>query len=67
MIVTSHQGDTVDLICQRHLRRTDIVVDVLEANPGLAAFGPILPMGTPVTLPDAAPPAASTELIQLWD
>lgn len=69
MIVTSHQGDTVDLLCHRHLRRTDIVERVLETNPGLAAIGPVLPMGTAVTLPDAAASALPLpkKLIQLWD
>lgn len=67
MIVTAHQGDTVDMICQRHLRRTDIVVSVLAANPGLAAQGAVLPMGTAVTLPDMAPAPASKPLLQLWD
>lgn len=67
MIVTAHQGDTVDLLCHRHLRRTDIVVAVLEANPGLAAQGPVLPMGTAVLLPDTAPAVAPIPLLQLWD
>ena len=67
MKVAAHQGDTVELICHRHLRRTDIVVGVLEANPGLAALGPILPMGTEVVLPDRAPAAPEKTLVQLWD
>lgn len=67
MRVAAHQGDTVDLICHRHLRRTDIVVGVLEANPGLAALGAVLPMGTEVVLPDRAPLAATKTLVQLWD
>lgn len=67
MKVAAHQGDTVDLICHRHLGRTDIVVGVLDANPGLAALGPILPMGTEVVLPDSAPAAATKTLVQLWD
>lgn len=70
MKVAAHQGDTVDLLCLRHLRRTDIVVSVLEANPGLAAIGPVLPMGTEVVLPDRAATvfaAATKTLVQLWD
>lgn len=67
MKVAAHQGDTVDLLCHRHLARTDIVVSVLEVNPGLAALGPVLPMGTEVVLPDRAPRATTKKLVQLWD
>jgi phage tail protein X len=68
MNVAAQQGDTLDLICQRHLGRTAGVVEAaLEANPGLAALGPVLPMGTTVMLPDQSPAAAQTSLLQLWD
>lgn len=66
--VIAHQGDTIDTLCWRHLGTTDTVESILERNPGLAALGPILPIGTPVTLPDAdtlATPAKT--IIQLWD
>lgn len=67
MRVAAHQGDTLDLLCHRHLRRTDIVDSVLRANPGLAEFGAILPMGTEVDLPDSVPAAPLKPLLQLWD
>lgn len=69
MRVTAQQGDTVDLLCHRHLGRTGGVTErVLETNPGLAALGPILPVGTAVELPDADAAAPRTnDLIQLWD
>lgn len=68
MRVIAQQGDTADLICHRHLGRTAGVVElVLEANPGLAALGAVLPMGTAVELPDVAPAAAQSDLMQLWD
>jgi phage tail protein X len=67
MNVTAHQGDTLDLICHRHLRRTDIVESVLRANPGLADLGAVLPMGTEVELPDRVPAATEKPLLQLWD
>lgn len=38
---------------------------VLDANPGLAARGPVLPEGIRVVFPDLAP-AAST-VLRLWD
>lgn len=65
--VTSLQGDTVDRICHRVFGRTSGVVEaVLEANPGLADMGVILPHGTVVKLPDIAPPQKS-KTVQLWD
>mgnify|MGYP001597351729 CR=1 FL=1 len=69
MRVYARQGDTLDALCWRHLGRTAGVVEAaLEANPGLADLGPMLPHGTAVDLPDptsAAP--ARRALIQLWD
>lgn len=68
MQVIAHQGDTVDSLCYRHLGSSAQVETVLDANPGLAALGPVLPEGTPVTLPDAALAAPATKaFINLWD
>lgn len=65
--VRSLQGDTVDLLCHRHLGATAGAVEaVYELNPGLAALGPVLPMATLVTLPESTP-AAEKPLLQLWD
>lgn len=66
MIVRAQQGDTVDSLCWRHHGSSAAVEATLEANPGLAALGPVLPIGTAVTLPDE-PPAAQNDLLQLWD
>lgn len=66
-VVYARQGDTVDAICHRHFGQTGEVTEaVYEANPGLCELGPILPIGTPITLPDVAP-APERNLIQLWD
>lgn len=66
--VRSIQGDTLDLLCQRHLGRTAGVTEAaLSMNPGLAALGPILPMGTDVDLPDVADQDTPTTILQLWD
>lgn len=63
----SIQGDTVDLICRRaYGDESELVEAVLEANPGLAAIGPVLPIGTFVRLPDLVKPATLPE-ITLWD
>lgn len=69
MKVIAHQGDTLDLLCQRHLGRTAGVTETaLRMNPGLAALGPVLPMGTAVELPEVPTTAtAETKIEQLWD
>ncbi len=66
--VIASQGDTVDAICWRYYGRTAGVTElVLEANPGLADLGPIIPHGTQITLPDAAPQAEQRQVLNLWD
>lgn len=66
--VRALQGDTLDAICWRHYGRTAGVVELaLEANPGLADLGPVLPMGTPVNLPPVPPAREERRTIQLWD
>lgn len=66
--VRALQGDTLDALCWRHYGRTAGVVELaLEANPGLADLGPVLPMGTLVTLPPAPPAREDRRIIQLWD
>ncbi|WP_068634912.1 tail protein X [Thauera butanivorans] len=67
MQVRAMQGDTVDLLCWRHYGRTAGVTEqVLAANPGLAAHGPVLPLGTLVELPDQPTPPVARRL-KLWD
>ncbi len=66
--VIANQGDTVDAICWRYYGRTAGVTEaVLAANPGLADLGPVIPHGTAVTLPDAAPQAEQRQVVNLWD
>lgn len=67
--VTARQGDTLDLLCLRHLGTTAGVTEAAYAlNPGLAALGPVLPLGQAVTLPDPpTTPAATANTVQLWD
>lgn len=70
MRVAARQHDTLDALCWRHLGRTAGAVEqALDLNPGLAALGPVLPIGTVVVLPDT-PPATEPHvqrLVQLWD
>ncbi|MBL4860973.1 MAG: tail protein X [Acinetobacter sp.] len=62
------QDDTVDAICWRnYVRSSGVVEAVLEANPHLSAFGPFLPMGTKVQLPEIQTQQNKTQSIQLWD
>lgn len=66
-IVEAHQGDTLDRLCHRHYGRTEGIVErVYQQNPGLCELGPVLPIGTAVTLPDmdTTPQRAR---VQLWD
>ncbi|MGD8174781.1 tail protein X [Marinimicrobium sp. ARAG 43.8] len=65
--VTARHGDTVDAMCHRHYGRTAKVTEaVLEANPGLAELGPLLPSGTPVNMPIVNNEPTSTT-VKLWD
>lgn len=69
MQVIARQGDTIDALCWRHLGRTHGVVEqVLDRNRNLAAYGPLLPHGTSVELPELTPTSSATRaLTQLWD
>jgi phage tail protein X len=62
-------GDTADLIAWNYYGTRDGLVteQLLEANHGLADYGPLLPAGITVTLPDLATPAATDNTIRLWD
>ncbi len=61
-------GQTVDLVCQDFYGRTrDVTEAVLDANPGIAALGPVLPIGTVLVMPDIDTRPASRELVKLWE
>lgn len=63
----TRQGDTVDWICWHHYGRQAVAVEaVLDANPGLAARGPVLPPGMIITLPDLPPPQTNP-VVRIWD
>lgn len=66
-LATSNHGETLDALLWRVLGTTMPIDAVYAANPGLAAFGPVLPDATEVLLPDAvAAPAALRETVTLW-
>ncbi|MBZ9561021.1 tail protein X [Pseudomonas sp. P116] len=66
--VRAFQNDTVDALCWRYYGRTAGVTEaVLEANPGLADYGPILPQGLVVNMPEAQASAPQRQMVNLWD
>lgn len=66
-LARTHQDDTVDSLCWRHYGATQSVVEaVLQANPGLAELGPMLPQGMQVRMPVITTPRVQP-VIQLWD
>ncbi|KVP62193.1 tail protein X [Burkholderia ubonensis] len=70
MMVRALQGETIDALCWRVLGRTRGVVEaVLDLNRDLVQYGPVLPHGLLVELPDEVPQAAQSgaERLQLWD
>ncbi|BGI52438.1 MAG: tail protein X [Candidatus Hamiltonella defensa (Ceratovacuna japonica)] len=61
------KGQTVDEIVWKHYGKTRGATEVvLEANPGLAHYGPVLPSGLLMELPDDVPPKPGRGL-RLWD
>lgn len=58
-------GDMVDAICKQHYGREDLTPMVYDANPGLAARGPVLPKGVTIYLPDQ-PETPVHKPIRLW-
>lgn len=66
--IRARQGDMVDAICRRvYGDESGFVEAVLDANPGLAALGPVLPAGTEVDTPEVNPEPAQAPLVTLWD
>lgn len=62
---------TLDLLLWRRFGVAGMAMleSTLVANPGLAEFGPVLPIGTVVTLPDAptaTAPAAVRPVLSLF-
>lgn len=65
----TRQNDLLDDVVHRYYGDTDnrAVEIVLEANRGLADYGPVLPAGLRIVLPDRVPSQESTKLQTLWD
>ena len=66
--IRANQNDTVDSLCWRYYGRTAGVTEaVLQANPGLADYGPVLPLGLVVNMPEAQTSAPQRQMVNLWD
>ncbi|MFC9008343.1 tail protein X [Streptomyces microflavus] len=66
--IRANQNETVDALCWRYYGRTAGVTEaVFEANPGLADYGPILPQGLVVNMPEAQTSAPQRQMVNLWD
>lgn len=62
------EGDVLDLICTRYYEDTPWrIEEVIAANPGLAALGPVLPAGLLIELPAVAEDTPVQPVIRLWD
>lgn len=64
----TRDGDTLDYIVWRYYGRQDgrLTEQVLEANPGLADYGPLLPEALSITLPTVDTLGLS-DGVRLWD
>lgn len=66
--VTTKQGDTVDLVALRVRGRTEGVTEaILDANPGVASVGAILPIGSVIVVPEVVAPTDGVKIVSLWD
>lgn len=62
------QNETVDLACWLHYGYTAAVTEqVLDVNSGLAALGPVLPLGTTINMPVIERADRQSQLVKLWD
>jgi len=68
-ILVGSEGVSVDLVIWQTYRKSmpGLLEQTLDLNPGLAGFGPILPVGTRFRLPIVRQPVAPVrEVIHLW-
>jgi phage tail protein X len=64
--VWSQAGEVLDALCLRELGAEHHAAAVLDLNPGLAAFGPILPAGAGILLPETVTPDTAAPTVRLW-
>lgn len=67
MIYVTGTGEMLDEICHRYYGgRLGATEAVLKANPGIAQFGPLLPVGLSIKLPELTS-ITKQGSINLWD
>ncbi|RAZ83304.1 tail protein X [Cereibacter johrii] len=70
IMTVAGDGITLPLLIWRRFKRPvpGVLEATLDANPGLADLGPVLPLGTRLRIPIPAPAAEErpTERISLW-
>lgn len=64
----TRDGDTVDAVAWRYYgsQSPDVLRLVLEANPGLADRGAVLPSGLDISLPEIVKPTSLKKGVTLW-
>ncbi|AXQ92999.1 tail protein X [Cereibacter azotoformans] len=69
-VTVNGDGITLPLLIWRRFKRPvpGVIEATLDANPGLAALGPVLPIGTNLRIPIPTPEAEKrpAERISLW-
>lgn len=67
-MIVEGDGIALDRLVFEAMGREDLVPAVLDANPGLAAIGPVLPAGTRVRIPEppSAREAQTVATVTLW-
>jgi len=66
IVIKTIGGEMLDAITHKYYKGRDGSTEaVLDANPGLAKIGPVLPAGIEIKLPDL--PEAKPQEIKLWD
>ncbi|SFJ63024.1 tail protein X [Aerobium aerolatum] len=63
----THHGEMIDAICRRaYGDESGYVEAVLDANPGLAAAGPLLPANMLIVLPRVPKASEVIKTVALW-
>lgn len=67
-IYRTSDGDTADIIAWKYYgtQAGRVVERLLEANPKLADYGPLLPAGVLVVVPDDIKPDGAGGAVRLW-
>jgi phage tail protein X len=67
--VRSKAGDSVNRLLYRETGRADDTAEeaLWSANPGLAEYGPVLPSGVEILLPDFPAERKARSAVTMWD